>query len=68
MSPKVKGHGSKIRKTLGNNDTMGELVETATADQKEHKGSFHNCQKLSHICHKTNTTSYKQADMVVTVW
>ncbi len=42
-SVKVSVHDSTIRKRLGKNASMAKAI----ADQKEHKGSSHICQKIS---------------------
>ncbi len=46
-SIKVSVHDLTIRKRLGKTASMGEFQGKATADQKEHKGSSHICQKIS---------------------
>ncbi len=45
-SIKVSVHDSTIRKRLGKNGIQSSKAK-ATADQKEHKGSSHICQKIS---------------------
>lgn len=47
VSVKVRVHFSTIERDCAEMKSMGEINEKSTADQKEHRGSSHICEKIN---------------------